>query len=169
MKVNLADIRKDMPFRTHIHLDQRMSQQDPAWVARDVDFDVEIQTDPQGYLARYGFIADVEIACVTCGAPMRRHLEARDWVALRLEHPSSSHVVLSQSDMNTRFLQSLEFDLDLFLDEIVELELPSYPRHGEHEVCVVKKGTVVWSDEGWESESSASPFSGLADWMDPAK
>lgn len=120
---------------------------------------LSFQTDPLGYVVKYKIRADARAGCVRCGTPMEFQIETSDWISLRVRQPEDSHIVLDNSEMNVRFITDTELDMSTFTKEIIELELPPYPKHNEGEAdCKLQAAE--------ETESASSPFGVLGKLLD---
>ena len=160
MKIHLTDIDAKTPFKRKLTYTARQLHSENRDVKlRDVAFDLEVRVDPLGYVARYEFKATAEAECVRCGDIVAYPLQGQDWIALRLQPPSEHHLVLNADDMNTKFLAEETFDLDNFVDEVVDLEIPDFPRHEQE--CV--------AFESHTAPPTNRPFAGLADLIKPDK
>ncbi len=134
MKIQLTDIDAKSPFHRKLTFaSHELNSSDREVQLSEVVFDLEIQVDPVGYVARYAFQAIASTSCVRCGELVQLPIQERDWIALRFEQPSEHQVVLQESDMNTKFLNQPELDVDHFVDEVMDLEVPEFPRHADGE------------------------------------
>ena len=167
MKVDTSDITKDKPFHHQGGFSQlQIATAASTHEAKNVSYDVRILPDPAGFAMKYRFQAQVSMECVRCGGPMTQDVSGEDWLALRTQHPDASHVVLSDSNMNVRFLPEPVFELDAFVIEMIDLALPEYPRHNPE----ADADCVVWGNKEEPqggSEAGNSPFAGLSDLLKP--
>ena len=121
---------------------------------------LKFRTDPQGYVMHYDVTANAEPACIRCGEMAPTKIEASDWISLRTQQPEDATVVLNDSEMNVRFIYEPALDLREFVLELIELELPSYPRHQEEDPNCQDVET------SHEDEDNSSPFQVLSKFLD---
>ncbi|CAM2066987.1 DUF177 domain-containing protein [Sulfidibacter corallicola] len=162
MLVNLGILQSDKPlFREHQwpHLEWQTSSGKAGF--EDVTASFRFRTDPLGYVLYFQVKANVTLSCNRCGGPLRLPVEVSDWVSLRTKQPADAHVVLGGDEMNIRFITDLEFDVDNFVGEIIELEIPAYPRHAEDD-----PSCEIQPREEPEEPPAASPFSVLEKFLD---
>ena len=140
------------------------------WTAEEVGSDLgsitldlvtgglKISRNGTGFEVHYDLQATAAMECVRCSQPVPFHLNKSDWVSLRVEQPHQSHLVLNESEMNVRFIQDLSFDISAFVKEVIELELPAYPKHKTDDAdCRLGKDPDLET-----SEETASPFQALS-------
>ncbi len=87
--------------------------------------------DPLGYAMHYEVRAQVTCDCIRCGAPLELAVNQDDWVSLRVQQPEEAHILLDDSQMNVRFITDNTVDLKSLVLEVVDLALPSFPRHAD--------------------------------------
>lgn len=105
-------------------------------VLENIDGKFRFQIDPSGFVVHYHIRGRVVAECVRCGKALDLDIDTSDWISLRTAQPNQSHIVLDDSEMNVRFITDSKIDLKVFTREVIELELPSYPRHEEnHPSC----------------------------------
>jgi uncharacterized metal-binding protein YceD (DUF177 family) len=124
-----------------------------------VTAELRFRTDPLGYVVKYEIRAEALTDCVRCAEPLRMPLRLVDEVSLRVKQPQDNHIVLNNSEMNVRFITDTRFDMNTFIEEAIELELPPYPRHAEGDAHCNESG----ADEG---QQEGSPFSVLSKLLD---
>lgn len=154
----MSDIDAKSRFhRTLSYPSRILRAEDREVQIKDLTFELEIRLDPQGYLARYDFQALAQTGCVRCNEPVDVAIKDHDWIALRLEQPQEHHVILKQADMNTQFLTNPEFDVESFVDQVVDLAVPEFPRHAD---CLPDGLASVELNDS--VTGGASPFASLA-------
>jgi uncharacterized metal-binding protein YceD (DUF177 family) len=126
---------------------------------RDVRAVLRFQTDPSGYITHYEIKALVEMSCIRCSGLISEEITTSDWVSLRTRQPRESHIVLASTEMNIRFLEQPELDLNRFVLETIELEISDYPRHEEgHPSCLEPMGSK-------DPDPEKSPFDSLSEFL----
>ena len=163
MLFNLGDIQPDKPVVREVDIESQTFESVSGPVQlRDIHAELRFRLDPMGYLVRYNVNARAETDCVRCGQNLTREISVSDLVSLRTKQPEPGHVILSNSEMNVRFLTELKLDLDTFVVELTELEIPAYPRHEEDDAAC--KGYDADDQETQTKE--ASPFQALSKLLD---
>jgi len=158
MRLNLAEIRPGKTSKRHVSIEgARLETAGGAAEVRDIDADLRFGLDPLGYTVHYRVSARAEASCVATGKPVTFDIAVDDWLSLRTRHPEGSHVVLDDAEMNVRFITSDTLDLEAFVLEIVELEIPAYPRHPDADRMAAETQAA-----GDEEADMDSPFSALA-------
>jgi uncharacterized metal-binding protein YceD (DUF177 family) len=126
---------------------------------KDIHANLAIRSDPLGYVVHCRATGEVEMACIRCGAPMEQEIATDDWISLRTQQPDQTHIVLDKAEMNIRFLDEQVLDLDRFVLETVELELPDYPRHEDGDQ------TCQSTLDNAPQEEKISPFDVLSKYL----
>lgn len=160
--INLAILQSDKPLNRDCEW-SRMEWETSAGLAvfHDVKCSFRIRTDPMGYVVKYEVEAKADIPCIRCGQPLHLAVKQTDWVSLRTRHPEDAHVILGDDELNIRFIEKPSFDEEQFVGEVIELELPTYPRHEEeHSSCKMS------NQEHQEELDASSPFSVLSKYLD---
>ncbi len=133
-----------------------------ATVLQDVNAELRFRRDPTGYALRYDVHGQAQVKCIRCNGPLLEEIKVQDRVSLRLQQPEEHHLVLDDSEMNVRFIMDHSFDMTRFVTEVVELELPDYPRHAEGDSeCRTEFPVDLERDE-----AKASPFQVLSRYLD---
>lgn len=125
---------------------------------------LKFRIDPLGYVVKYHVRATVHCDCIRCAGDLQLEMDITDWISLRVRQPEEGHLLLDNSELNVRFITDIQFDMKHFALEVVELEIPSFPRHDENAPeCLA----VNLEDETTlEEEKKASPFNVLSDLID---
>lgn len=118
---------------------------------------LKFRIDPMGYVVKYSVCAEVICACVRCAENLQLEVDKTDWISLRVQQPEEGHILLDNSELNVRFITDTTLDLTRLALEIVELELPTFPRHPEDTPSCLT-GLEGMGDE----EERSSPFDGLS-------
>ncbi len=161
MRINLAELRPGKPKTRNLELDRAEAQTASGPVGiRDLRAEFRFGLDPLGYVVRYRLRASADMTCVSTGKPVAATIDVADWISLRVQHPKDAHVVLDEAQMNVRFIESTELDIDGFALEIVELELPVYPRHPDADAAASE------AVGGERTADGDSPFAALAKLLD---
>lgn len=92
---------------------------------------LRLRLDPLGYAMHYEVRAQVTCECIRCGAALELAVNCDDWVSLRVQQPEDAHILLDDSQMNVRFITDTTVDLKSLVLEVVDLALPSFPRHAD--------------------------------------
>lgn len=134
----------------------------PSGTAKIVSAQSELtfRTDPMGYLVKHKTQAKVNLGCVRCGEDLLTEVASTDWLSLRIQQPDESHILLNNAEMNVRFISDLDFDLVPFVCELIEFELPSYPRHEDGDQSCA---SVLAASN--EANASPSPFDALSKFL----
>jgi len=130
-------------------------------VLEDIHADLRFRIDPLGYVVHYQVSARATLPCSRCGEGISQQVEGKDWVSLRTFQPQESHVNLDDAEMNVRFIASPEIDLIEFIVEVIELELPTYPRHDDAD----PKCNAACKALQQTPQKPASPFSKLSRYL----
>ena len=128
-------------------------------ILEKVTAELRFRTDPLGYVVKYEIRAEALTDCVRCADPLRMPMRLVDEVSLRVKQPEDNHIVLNNSEMNVRFITDTLFDMNTFIEDAIELELPPYPRHAEGDARCMKSGAEKGQQKG-------SPFSVLSELLD---
>lgn len=160
MLLNLHEVQPDKPLRRELEI--------PATTLNVVDGEARVssvqasyrfQVDPLGFAVHYDIRAEARMTCIRCGEPVSQNVSIRDWISLRTRQPAETHVVLNDSEMNVRFTPEERLDLTDFTLELVELALPTYPRHADdHDHCHPQEAEMA--------DTQDSPFSVLSKYLD---
>lgn len=165
MQVCLSDIKPNETLETRIDgssLPEEM--RDSGVRVEALAFVARIRKHESGYRLAYEYQGEVRVGCCRCADPMRLPLRGSDLVFLQFQHPQSGHVVLNPADMNVKFIQGDSFDVARFAQEVIELDIPQFPRH-EDSSCTVP-GEIQPMDAVAEL---VSPFASLRSWVDPER
>lgn len=122
--------------------------------------ELTFRTDPIGYVVKHNTKARVETACVRCGDDLLTDVVKTDWISLRIQQPEENHILLNNAEMNVRFITELDFDYEQFARELIELEIPSYPRHEETD-----SNCLSVLEETNEANGESSPFDALSKFL----
>lgn len=136
MILHLAKIEPDQPQEGSWSVENRtlpMQSQEVRILSMTLHYHVE--TKRGSFPFRYRLSGTVQAFCERCGDPMAVQIDDRDSIVLTNRQPTAGHVVLDDAELDTVFLKSTDFDLDSFLNEAVDLALPSYLRHMEEADC----------------------------------
>jgi uncharacterized metal-binding protein YceD (DUF177 family) len=161
MLVNLAEIESKKPIHREFVADvievQTVTEQVKVEKVRGK---FRIQVDPLGYLVKFQLSGQAHLTCIRSGEPFIHPIQLEDWISLRTQAPDDHNVILGDSELNVRFIEDLKFEVDRFVAEVLELELPAYPRRDSDDE----------EEETAETEasepSSTSPFSVLSKFLD---
>lgn len=160
MLLNLHEVQPDKPLRRELELPELALDAISGTVSvHDCHATFRFRVDPLGFAVHYDIRATARMDCIRCSEPVDSKIAVSDWVSLRTQQPPGTHLVLNDSEMNVRFIPDARLDLTAFTEEIVELELPTYPRHAEgSENCQPPEDTPA--------DEQASPFSVLSKYLD---
>lgn len=161
MLVHLENIDKNQILERHMDVAKlEVETVSGIIVVKNLTAEFKFRVDPQGFLMSYDISSVCEIPCTRCGQELEMPFKCSDLAALRKNQPEDQHLVLDRSEMNVFFLKDQAIDLMRVLEELIELELPAYPRHeaGEPQ-CVIP------NQEEEEAEKQ-SPFGSLAKFLD---
>ena len=163
MLINLDEIQPHKPLHREFDLDRdELTTLGGKVVMEGIRASFQFRIDPLGYLVHYKVRASAHAPCVRCSQSLACPVDVADWVSLRTVHPEQSHVVLDDSEMNVRFIQGPKFDMRSFVKEIIELELPVYPRHDDNEPECQK----LFAQEKGLSQQDGSPFNALSKYLE---
>lgn len=161
MLVNLAEIESKKPIHRDFEADviEVQTVTDKVKVEK-VRGHFRIQVDPLGFLVKFELSGNAHLTCIRSGEPFVQPIVVEDWISLRTQAPSDHNVVLGDSELNVRFIEDLKFEVDRFVAEVFELELPAYPRREDES----EDGGASETEEA--SSTSASPFNVLSKYLD---
>jgi len=160
MLVNLSEIEKNQTLTRHLEVEAMEVEAVSGVVkAKDLKAEFKFRIDPQGYLMSYQLTGKACVPCTRCGQEVIQELNYSDLLALRKKRPEEHHLVLNHSEMNVYFWDQPTIDLMRVLEEIIELELPAYPRHKSGD----PKCQVAEQED--PSEEKQSPFGALAKYL----
>lgn len=160
MLIHLSEIESGKPKTKTIVLENEIIETTVGNVAvGHAEAVFVIQVDPLGWAVHYKVTADTTMNCVRCGGELAGKIKVDDWFSLRKQQPKEAHVVLEDSELSIRFISEPEIDGAELTKEIIELELPSYPRHDESDP------TCRGAEEP-ETEPVKSPFQALSKFLD---
>ena len=162
MLVKLAEIEPKKPLHRTFEAEALKVQTVTQEVkVEDVTASFRFQVDPLGFLVKFQLRGRAELTCIRSAEPFWQEINVEDWISLRVTEPNDHHVVLGNAEMNVRFIEDLNFDVARFVAELIELELPAYPRReGSDTEDEVSEAA---SDE---SSTASSPFSVLSKFLD---
>jgi len=159
--VQLKDIEKGKPARYVLDVSTHLCG-DPAFPIEVATGQLKttIEDHRDGYLLSYQIEAKVQAPCSSCGELLDFVVSSQGRLGLSLVQPEEGHVVLKPSDLDVRFLEEPQLDLQHFFDEQVELEIPQFPRHGDEDACQRHYSEILETEKKTDEESS--PFSVLS-------
>lgn len=157
MLVNLSEIEKNQILSRQLDVAHMEVETESGIVqAHKLNVEFKFRQDPDGYLMSYECSGETNQPCIRCGKETIHQIAATDLLALRKRVPEDHHLVLDDSEMNVYFWEKPKVDLMEMLKEIIELEMPAYPRHPEGDpACELS----VQADT---NDSEQSPFGSLA-------
>ena len=159
MRFRLDEIQPGKLVRKELKLDQAsITTSNGVAHLENIEAELSFRLDPLGYVIHYKITGRVGIECVRCGNPLELALDLSDWISLRTRQPEHAHIVLDDSEMNIRFSNRPDFDLERFVTEVIELELPPYPKHESRDPAC----GVDLQDQEAKSEKESSPFEALS-------
>lgn len=161
MLVNLAEIESKKPIHRDFEADVLEVQTVTEKVkVEEVRGTFRIQVDPLGFLVKFQLNGQAHLTCIRSGEPFVQSINIEDWISLRTQAPNDHNLILGNSELNVRFIEELKFDVDRFVAEVFELELPAYPRRDDDSEA--QEISVTETSE----TSTASPFSVLSKFLD---
>ena len=167
MLFNLEEIQPGKPIDQEMHLEgEVMKTVSGEAVLDQITARIRFQTDPLGYVIHYDVNATTHMPCIRCAEDLDVKVDLSDWISLRVKQPGEGHLVLDDAEMNVRFITSPRFDIKAFILEVIELELPGYPRHEDGETrCIIP----VEGSEAEVEEKKPSPFDALSKLLEKDK
>jgi len=161
MKLDLNDIDPNRSLTHKVELaSKQLPFQDGVADVSSLRLEISVRPDPNGYLLGYQLQANARVTCIRCGRDLEWEIDGQDWIGLRLQQPTAHHAVLDDSDLNIKFLSEPQLDLQELINELIELELPSFPRHQGDPQC---DASVPRYRE--TTDPSDSPFAQLAEFV----
>ena len=159
MFIRLEDIQNGKTEHREVQIDRETIElvNDRA-VITDGLGKLAFRRDPMGFVVKWEVTAKVTTPCIRCGVEFTQTVAGSDWTSLRTLQPEDGHVVLAGSEMNVRFLEDTNFDMNAFVLELVELECPTYPRHEEGD-------PECKALEAMQEEEKDSPFNVLSKFL----
>lgn len=129
-------------------------------IVQNLTAQLRFRIDPLGYVVKYCVRADVHTECIRCAGLLQLEVNKTDWISLRVQQPEDGHILLDNSEMNVRFITDKKINLDSMALEVVDLALPSFPRHAENDAAC----TAEPVSQGQE-EPKSSPFDVLSKYL----
>jgi len=129
-------------------------------VVQNLAAQLRFRQDPLGYVVKYMVRADVHCECIRCAGLLHLTVDKSDWMSLRVQQPEEGHILLDNSELNVRFITDKKVDLTSLALELVDLELPTFPRHPDHAPECIGEAVT----EGHE-EPKSSPFDVLSKYL----
>ncbi len=165
MLYNLNELQPGKAVTKEIRLDrQDLGLTNGRVFLKDIRGQFRFQIDPLGFVVHYHIRGQVAADCVRCGGALDLDIDTTDWISLRTAQPNQSHIVLDDSEMNVRFIPDSKMDVKAFTEEVIELELPAYPRHEEdHAAC------RALAEQESPSGEKGSPFQALSKYLETPK
>lgn len=161
MLVNLAEIESKKPIHRDFEADVLEVQTVTEKVkVENVRGSFRIQVDPLGFLVKFQLEGQAHLTCIRSGEAFVQPINIEDWISLRTQAPQDQHLILGNSELNVRFIEDLTFDVDRFVAEVFELELPAYPRREDD--AEDEDISVTETSE----PSTTSPFNVLSKFLD---